>query len=80
MVTQRNTKVANIGNFGLPEVANIVNFGQPEVTNVGNFGLPKLATLGGLKLPILATLGGHPKLPILATCCLKQLVTYLKRS
>ena len=46
MVTQRNTKVANIGNFGLPEVANIVNFGRPEVANIGNFGLPKLATLG----------------------------------
>ena len=35
MVTQRNTKVANIG---LPEVANIVNFGRPEVANIGNFG------------------------------------------
>ena len=57
VVAQRNTKVANIGNFGLPEVANIVNFGRPEVANIvnfgrpdiGNFGLPKLATLGGLK-------------------------------
>ena len=70
MVTQRNTKVSNIGNFGLPEVANIVNFGWPEVANIGNFGLPILATLGCRKLPILATFR-------LSNCCHKQLVTYL---
>ena len=45
MVTQRNTKAANIGNLGLPKVANIVNFGRP-VANIGNFGWPEVSNIG----------------------------------